>query len=113
VEVRRRPVPRGGQRGRAGLDRGLTAAGTVPAGIQGDLGLSGLHPVRVRVIQRQRVARGRREEGGKGSAREVEVVAASKNSQQANERLEDHGRGRALFHGQQNTCAGSLTLVRW
>src|SRR5262249_38842433 len=109
-EARRRPVQRGGQRCRGGSGGGPTAAGTFLAGVRGHLGLSGLHPVRVRVIERQRLARGRREEGGEGSTREVEVVAASKKSQQAGERLEDQGRGRALLHGQQNTCAVSLTL---
>src|SRR5262245_54747130 len=67
-------------------------AGTVRAGARGHLGLSGFHPVRVRVIEREGVARGRREESGKGSTREVEVAAASKQNQQARERLEDQGR---------------------
>ena len=111
--MRRRPVPRGGQRGRAGLDRGLTAAGTVLADVRGHLGLRGLHPVRVRIIERQRLGRGRWEEGGKGSTREVEVVAASKKSQQASERLEDQGRGRARLHEKQTTCAVSFTLNGW
>jgi hypothetical protein len=75
--------------------------------------LSGLHRVRVRIIERQRLGRGRWEEGGKGSTREVEVVAASKKSQQASERLEDQVRRRALVHGQQNTLALSLILTRW
>jgi hypothetical protein len=54
--------------------------------------LRGLHPVRVRIIERERLARSRREEGGKCSTREVEVVAAGKQSQQANERFEKQGR---------------------
>jgi len=75
--------------------------------------LSGLHPVRVRVIQRKRVAGGRREERGECRPREVEVVTAGKKSQQASERLEGQGRWRALVHGQHNPLAVSLTLTRW
>src|SRR5262249_45761840 len=71
-DAKGRTVERAGQRGRGGLDRGPTAAGTVLAGARVYLGSSGLHPVRVRVIEREGVARGRWEEGGEGSPREVE-----------------------------------------